>query len=329
MDDGNVLTAKQVKELQKRNAQLRRGKPHLNKSDCHLHATHQQRLTAVHNLRFLHDIKTLCRVLNVNRSTYYKHFHSSPTPRTAENQQLRQLILHIYADYDKRLGAYKTRSILERDYGIRISVGRVYRLMRDMALPKMSTSKPRRHKRQEENRDCSNHLKQQFSQHSPNLVWVSDFTYIKAGGRWYYLCVMIDLFSRKVIAGHISAKPDVELVMTTFKKAYKARNTPYGLMFHSDRGSQYTAFAFRQLLDSLHVVQSFSKKGYPFDNAVCESFFRYLKKEETDRRTYTALTDLKISVFSYIEGYYNSKRPHSSLDYLTPDEMESAYWGQK
>jgi len=145
----------------------------------------------------------------------------------------------------------------------------------------------------------STHLKQQFSQHSPNLVWVSDFTYIKAGGRWYYLCVIIDLFSRKVIAWHISAKPDMELVMTTFKKAYKARNTPYGLMFHSDGGSQYTAFAFRQLLDSLHVVQSFSKKGYPFDNAVCKSFFRYLKKEKTDRRTYMALTDLKISVFSY------------------------------
>ena len=141
--------------------------------------------------------------------------------------------------------------------------------------------------------------------------------------------VLIDLFSRKVIAWHISAKPDVELVMTTFKKAYEARNAPYGLMFHSDRGSQYTAFTFRQLLDSLNVVLSFSKKGYPFDNAVCESFFRYLKKEETGLRTYTSLCDLKISMFSYIEGYYNSKRPHGSLDYLTPDDMESAYWGQK
>ena len=117
--------------------------------------------------------------------------------------------------------------------------------------------------------------------------------------------------------------------MTAFQKAYETRNAPFGLMFHSDRGSQYTAFAFRQLLDSRNVVQSFSKKGYPFDNAVCESFFRYLKKEETDRRTYATLNDLKLSVFSYIEGYYNSKRPHGSLGYLTPNEAEATYWGQK
>ena len=123
--------------------------------------------------------------------------------RTTENQQLKRLILHIYADYDKRLGAYK----------------------------------PRRHRHQKEKGDCANHLKQQFSQNASNLVWVSDFTYIKAGGKWYFLCVIIDLFSRKVIAWHVSAKLDVNLVMTTFKKAYESRNAPYGLMFHSDRGS--------------------------------------------------------------------------------------------
>ena len=103
---------------------------------------------------------------------------------------------------------------------------------------------------------------------------VSDITYIKINGKWYYLCIVIDLFSRKVIAWHISAKLDVDLVISTFNKAYQKRNTPSGLMFHSDRGSQYTAFAFRQLLDSLDVVQSFSKAGFPFDNACCECFFK-------------------------------------------------------
>ena len=90
-------------------------------------------------------------------------------------------------------------------------------------------------------------------------MWVSDITYIKAGGIWYYLCIVMDLFSRKVISWHISSKANVELVIAAFKKAYEKRNTPHGLMFHSDRGSQYTAFSFRQLLDSLNVVQSFSK----------------------------------------------------------------------
>lgn len=96
-------------------------------------------------------------------------------------------------------------------------------------------------------------------------------------------------------------------------------------MFHSDRGTQYTAFAFRSLLDSLHIVQSFSKKGYPFDNAVCESFFKYLKKEETDRRSYSSFLELRLAVFSYIEGFYNAKRPHASLGYLTPDEADARF----
>ncbi len=113
------------------------------------------------------------------------------------------------------------------------------------------------------------------------------------------------------------------------KKAYKNKNAPYGLMFHSDRGTQYTAFAFQQLLDSLNVVQSFSKKGYPFDNAVCECFFKYLKREKTGRGTYRTFNELQLSVFEYIEGYYNSRRPHGSLGYLTPNEAESAYWGRK
>lgn len=238
------------------------------------------------------------------------------------------MILHIYADYDKRLGAYKIQYILNRDYGINISVGRVYRLMRSMELPQMSTVKPKPGCRRTDNGECANHLRQQFSQDAPNLVWVSDITYLKAGGEWYYLCVVIDLFSRKVISWHLSGKADVNLVTATFQKAYESRNTPHGLMFHSDRGTQYTAFAFRQLLDSLNVLQSFSKKGYPFDNAVCECFFKYLKREETNRRTYHTFKELYLSVFEYIEGFYNSRRPHGSLGYLTPNEMESVYWGR-
>ena len=100
------------------------------------------------------------------------------------------------------------------------------------------------------------------------------------------------------------------------------------MVFHSDRGSQYTAFSFRQLLDSLNVVQSFSKKGYPFDNACCECFFKYLKKEETNRRTYHSLQELQLSVFEYIEEYYNSRRPHGSLGMLTPNEKEELFWNQ-
>lgn len=192
----------------------------------------------------------------------------------------------------------------------------------------MSTSKPSANRKHNDNGECTNHLSRNFSQKAPNLVWASDITYLRAGGRWYYLCIVMDLFSRKVISWHISSKADVELVMTTFRRAYEKRNAPYGLMFHSDRGSQYTAFSFRQLLDSLNVVQSFSQKGCPFDNACCECFFKYLKKEETNRRTYHSLQELQLSVFEYIEGFYNSKRPHGSLGMLTPNEKEELFWNQ-
>lgn len=200
--------------------------------------------------------------------------------------------------------------------------------MRNLKLPRMSTEKPYRSYKHKDNGVCTNHLHQEFNQKAPNLVWASDFTYIKVAGKWYYLCIVMDLFSRKVISWNISGKPDVDLVMNAFKKAYAKREQPHGLMFHSDRGSQYTAFSFRRLLDSLDVVQSFSKKGYPFDNACCESFFKYLKKEETNRRIYHSLEELNMSIFKYIEGFYNSRRPHGSLGMLTPNQKEEYFWNQ-
>lgn len=193
----------------------------------------------------------------------------------------------------------------------------------------MATDKPHRRGKHSDNGECPNHLNQEFNQKVPNIVWASDFTYITVGCKCYYLCVVIDLFSRKVIGWTLSGKPNVDLVLSAFKKAYNSRHIQYGLMFHSDRGSQYTAFAFRQLLNSLNVVQSFSKKGYPFDNAFCESFFKYLKKECTNRHTYHTVNQLRRDLFEYIESFYNNRRPHGSLGYLTPNEVESTYWISK
>lgn len=154
----------------------------------------------MHKLRFHHDIKLLCKVLGVNRSTYYKHCRTEPANRTKENQLIAKAILQIYADYNKRLGAYKITYALQGDYGINISVGRVYRLMKNLQLPKMSTEKPFKHYQCKDNGKCINHLHQEFNQKAPNLVWASDFTYIKVAGKWYYLCIVMDLFSRKVIS---------------------------------------------------------------------------------------------------------------------------------
>lgn len=118
---------------------LRGGKPNLKKSDCHIHTSSlKQRPGTVHKLRFRHNIKTLYRVLRIYRSSYYKLFSAEPAPRFKENQNIASMILHIYADYNKRLGAYKITYVLKRDYGINISVGRVYRLMKQLQLPKIT-----------------------------------------------------------------------------------------------------------------------------------------------------------------------------------------------
>lgn len=246
-------------------------------------------------------------VLKVNRSTYYKHFYSDPAPRTEENQVIRKHILQIYTDYDNSLGAYNIRLVLERDYGINISLGRVYRLM-NMNLPKRSTEKPKR----KDNGPCINHLNQQFNPASPNSVWASDFTDIKVNGSFHYLCVVIDLFSRKVIGWSLSNRHNVDLTIKAFEKAYFDRGEPDYVLFHSDQGSEYTAFTFRQTLEKCNAVQSFSKKGYPYDNACCESFFRHMKCECINRNSFRNQDELRLCCFEYINRY-NSKRPHSSL----------------
>jgi putative transposase len=283
-------------------------------------------LKAIHLLKFEHSIKTLCRVLNVNRSTYYKHFNKKDSNRTLENQILRTQILYIYSHSKKRLGAYKIRQRLIVEYDNKASVCRVYRLMKSMLLPKMSTSKPISTNLKTDEFECTNLLKQNFNPTKPNLVWVSDITYVKVASHFCYLCVIIDLFSRKVISYKTSSKIDTKLVLDTFYLAYSKRNCPTGVMFHSDRGSQYTSKEFRKALDNLDFVQSFSAKGHPYDNAVAESFFKYLKKEELNRRYFHSIQQLNISLFEYIEGFYNSRRPHSFNQFLSPDEKENLFF---
>ena len=235
-------------------------------------------------------------MLNVNRSSYYKHFHSPLSKRELENQSLRTKILKLYNASDKRLGAHKMKQRLTAEYGINISAGRVYRLIKSMQLPKMSTH--RSHGRCKKNYSCAeNILRQQFNPPAPNMVWVSDITFIRTAKGHCCLCVIIDL--ALAVNSSLSTKFVSELLL----RAWKLRKNPKSVIFHSDRGSQYTSKLFRQLLDEIGFRQSLSAPGCPYDNAVVESFFKSLKKEEIDRRKFSRIEEVKQSVFSYIEGY--------------------------
>ncbi len=283
-------------------------------------------MIAVKTLSGQHSIVTLCRVLHVNRSTYYKWLNHLPSARELENRAIRSCILDIYSKTDKRLGAEKITDCLRRDYCINISSGRVYRLMKTMNLPKMSTVKsPKSSYVKTDDSDCINILAQNFNQPAPNLVWVSDFTYIRVADRFYYVCAILDLFARKIVAYKVSNRINTQLAIDTLNDALRTRGTVSGLMFHSDRGSQFTSKKFRQYLDTLNIVQSFSAKGHPYDNAVMECFFKYMKKEETDRRNYRTLHELNQSLFTYINGFYNSVRPHSHNNGLTPNQKEAMF----
>ena len=167
-------------------------------------------------------------------------------------------------------------------------------------------------------------LNREFRVDHPNHIWVSDITYFKIKGSWLYLCVIIDLFSRKVIAHRISRSASTRLVTTTFRAAYAERGMPKNLTFHSDRGGQYISDAFSKLLQQFGVKQSFSATARPHDNAVAEAFFATFKKEEAYRRTYSSEQDYRKSVEQYIE-FYNEKRPHRSLAYKTPAHFEELF----
>ena len=169
-----------------------------------------------------------------------------------------------------------------------------------------------------------NLLKQQFSADYPNQIWVSDITYFKVKSYWVYLCVILDLYSRKIIAWRVSRHMSTNLVTATFKATFEERGRPQNLTFHSDRGTQYISKTFEALLQKCGVKQSFSATAKPLDNAVAETFFSTFKREEAYRREYTSEQHFRRSAREYIR-FYNEVRPHQTLKFKTPQAFEDAF----
>lgn len=169
-----------------------------------------------------------------------------------------------------------------------------------------------------------NLLKREFSASSPNQIWVSNITYFKVRGYWVYLCIILDLYSRKIVGWRVSRHMSMDLVTTTFKMAFQERGKPQNLTFHSGRGSQYIWKTFAALLQPCDVKQSFSATARPLDNAVAETFFSTFKREEAYRRDYTSEQHFRRNTEEYIQ-FYNEVRPHKTLQYKTPQAFEDFY----
>lgn len=176
-----------------------------------------------------------------------------------------------------------------------------------------------------EQRKFKNRLNQQFNVSNPDDVWVSDVTYFRLNGKNFYICAIIDLYARKVVAYKIGTKNSTQLVKSTFKTAYELRRPDNSLIFHTDRGSNYRSKSFCDYVKSLEVTQSFSRAYLPYDNSVMESFFSSLKREELYRTKYRSEKELRTDVDKYM-NFYNEKRPHAKNGYKTPAKKEAEYY---
>jgi len=267
----------------------------------------------------------MCKVLGVSVSGYYAWKKRELRPRELEDLKIIRLMLDIHEKNYKTYGGVKMRRALEKQ-GFRISLSRVYRLMRQHGIYTVHRYKHRPvSKEQTESMFKDNILDRQFNPETPNETWAGDITYIKTREGWVYLAVVLDLFNREVVGWSMSRKPDTELVARALSHALVRRNSPKGVLFHSDRGCQYSSKRYQKYLEENHLAGSMSRKGNPFDNSCCESFFAILKKEWIYFKRYVNLRSVEASVFEYIEVFYNRRRMHSSLGYLSPKQYLENY----
>jgi putative transposase len=237
-------------------------------------------------------------------------------------QRLDVEIKAVYEVHKGRAGSPKIASEL-REQGVKVSRNRVARRMQQIGLK----AKTKRRFRVTTNSRHSyppadNLLQRNFTAQRPNQVWVSDITFIRTREGWLYLTVFIDLFSRSIVGWATSSSLGHEMVVKALYRAIWRRRPPKGVIIHSDQGVQYACYDFKKMLDDHGFLQSMSRKGNCWDNAVAESFFKTIKVELVYHRTFFTKDQAEVEIFEYIESYYNNLRRHASLGYKTPAGYE-------
>lgn len=283
------------------------------------------RITCARRVLGRYGPNQVCRTLRIRKSNLYYHAFRRPelTIYEKRDQELRPAIQKIFETSPKRIGAERIRQQL-MEQGFTICKKKVLKLLREID-PHCAPPKKRNGSGFTWNRECRNLLDRKFFPPQPNMAWLSDITDIKTDSGKCCLCVIMDLFARRIIAARLYTQKTADLVCHTFQDAFTARGYPENLLFHSDQGGQYTGRQFRNLLHNYGVTQSFSTPGVPYDNAPMESFFASLKVEEIHRYRYHGISDLAASLKEYLE-FYNHKRPHSSIGNQTPVQAEETYF---
>ena len=293
---------------------------------CTVDAPLRQRFEVIKELSTVYSITTLCDALNVPKGSYYNHIFRNKNGNTLAAQRIKELtpvVEEIYNESKQIFGAGKITAIMN-DRGYKTTEKTVAKIMHANGWFSIKSSSKTIYLQNKERKE--NILKQQFKPGSPNKVWVSDVTYFVLNGKRYFICVVLDLYARKIISYTISKRNSTWLTKTCLINAYEERDPDTSkLLFHTDQGRNYTAKAFRNCLISFGIQQSFSRKGVPYDNSVCESFFKSLKQEELYRTNYRSEKHLRKSLGEYII-FYNERRPHSYLRNRTPNKAESDYY---
>lgn len=269
-----------------------------------------------------YNIKKACKILKISRSGFYDYLHRRKSKRQIENEALKEMITDIFQENEGRYGSRRIQQVLLQR-NIKVNVKRISKIMSEQGLIAKGARKPYRYyPNKSQYNERENILNRVFSANEKNKIWVGDITYIPTKHGFLYLAVFIDVFSRKVTGWSMDTRIQDSLVMSAFYQAIGREHPNEGLIVHTDRGLQYTSQRFQALLLQYGCRQSMSRKGNPYDNAVMESFYRTLKRELVQGANYDDPEQAKMDIFKYIETYYNTKRIHSALGWLSPVQFE-------
>lgn len=271
-----------------------------------------------------YPIDLMCRMFGVSKGGFYawKLRIRTTSPKETKRYQLKRVIEAAHLGSGKKLGSPRIYNVTS-GLGHPESRRTIARLMQKMGI---KSKLARKFKKTTDSSHklpiAPNHLMQDFKAYVPNQIWMSDLTYVRTGQGWLYVCAVIDLYSRKIVGWSASSRMTTDLVSAAYLRAIRARRPGKGVIFHSDRGSQYAAHAFKKLLAAHGHIQSMSRKGNCWDSAPIESFWHTLKTDHVYWHRYVTREDALLSIRAWIEDDYNRTRPHTALGNKSPIDFE-------
>lgn len=273
-----------------------------------------------------YPVRFLCEICRVSSSGYYDWLSREEPLRRKANRALGVKVRALFEESDSTYGAIRIHRELKKQ-GEKCSKNRVARIMRKEKLVSVHKKKFRPCTTNSSHRlpVAANVIDQDFAASKPNEKWGGDITYIPTAEGFLYLAVVLDFFSRKIVGRAAGDSLEATLCCEALNMALLRRNPPDEIIHHSDRGVQYASSQYTQILRDNKFIQSMSRTGNCYDNAMVESFFHSLKVERVKRRNYKTKKEALLDVIEYIENWYNQKRSHSSLDYVSPTEYEAQY----